>query len=100
MQLHPAWPLLLHPLQVEQQSVLLAVCQHQVVEGYWAHPLVTPQVAQHSFERKRGSGSSKAEIIVIKNVFIVKKDKGKYIEIWISAAFNSNTDSFVFTYLD
>lgn len=34
MQLHPTWPLLLYPLQVEQQSVLLAVCQHQVVEGY------------------------------------------------------------------
>ncbi len=45
MQLHPAGPLLLHPLQVEQQAVLLAVCQHQVVEGYRAHPLVTPQVA-------------------------------------------------------
>ncbi|KAG7241175.1 hypothetical protein INR49_025918 [Caranx melampygus] len=32
MQLHPAWPLLLHPLQVEQQSVLLAISQHQLVE--------------------------------------------------------------------
>lgn len=34
MQLHPARPLLLQPPQVEQQSVLLAVGQHQVVEGY------------------------------------------------------------------
>lgn len=45
MQLHPARPLLLHPLQVEQQSVLLAVRQRQVVEGYRTHPLVTSQVA-------------------------------------------------------
>lgn len=45
VQLHPTRPLLLHPLQVEQQSVLLAVCQHQVVEGYGAHPLVASQVA-------------------------------------------------------
>lgn len=45
VKLHPARPLLLHPLQVEQQSVRLAVCQHQVVEGHRAHPLVATQVA-------------------------------------------------------
>lgn len=45
MQLHPTWPLLLQPPEVEQQSVLLAVCQHQIVERDGAHPLVTPQVA-------------------------------------------------------
>lgn len=45
VQLHPAWPLLLQTPQVEQQAVLLAICQHQVVEGDGAHPLVGSQVA-------------------------------------------------------
>lgn len=45
MQLHPARTGRLHPLQVEQQPVLLAVGQHQVVEGYRAHPPVGALIA-------------------------------------------------------
>lgn len=84
MQLHPAWPLLLHPLQVEQQSVLLAVGQHQVVEGYRAHPLVSTLIAQHSFE---GRDQGKVEVMGAKRKITAKKKRGglhgaSAVKIW------------------
>lgn len=82
MQLHPAWPLLLHPLQMEQQSVLLAVGQHQVVEGYRAHPLVSTLIAQHSFE---GRDQGEVEVMGAKRKITVKRGRlhgASAVKIW------------------